>query len=99
MYEKKHYSINDIKIFDYKTTKRLNHFSCPECINRTQCRHHYTKRQTCDVCRDILSLNNIHLQGYVDGVIDSQFFILKNKSSTKTINDILKKYRRTQCQK
>ncbi len=99
MLEKTYNHINDIKIFDYQTMKCLNRFSCPNCINRTQCRHHYTKRQSCDVCHDILCSTKLYLRGYVDGTIDSQFFILKNIGSQKIIKDILKKYRKTECQK
>jgi len=99
MLEKTYYNINDIKIIDYQTMKCLNHFSCPECVNRTQCRHHYEKRQSCDVCHDILHSNNIYLYANVDAFIDSQFFILKNIGSLKTASYIFKKYRKIQCQK
>lgn len=99
MLEKTYNHINDIKIFDYQTMTRLKHFACPECINRTKCRHHYEKRQSCDVCRDILQADNLYLRAHVDAFIDSQFFILKNIGSLKTVNDIFNKYRRKQCQK
>ncbi|MCQ2562635.1 MAG: hypothetical protein MJ158_03420 [Alphaproteobacteria bacterium] len=99
MYEKTYYHINDIKIFEFQTMTCLKHFSCPRCVNRTQCRRYYKNRATCAVCRDILSSPNINLYANVDGVIDSQFFIDKNTCSIKSIADILKKYRRIQCQK